>query len=67
MLLIDDEPEEELPIKEELIQSRKGRSIRPSPNKGLSNEKLQRSIERKKSIENGVALPAIPNKRTYFK
>lgn len=44
MLLVDDEPEEELPVKEEIVQERKGRSIRPSPNKGLSNEKLNRSM-----------------------
>lgn len=67
MLLVDDEPEEKVPAKEERAPSRKGRSILPSPNKGHSNEKTNRSIDRKKSIENRIALPSVQNnKKIHF-
>jgi len=67
MLLVDDEPEEEIPIKEEVIHRSKGKSYRPSPFRQQSNERTQKSLDRKKSIENGIALPTINQKRTFIK
>lgn len=75
MLLLDDEEEgEQVEEKEkekkrtdEFAENRRrGQSFRPPlPGERRSGERSgQKSLERKKSIENGVMLPTISNKKT---
>ena len=54
-------------MREENEHRSKGKSIRPSPvRQFVSNDKNRRSMERKKSIENGVALPSISAKKKAY-
>lgn len=77
MLLLDDEEEgEQIEEKEKEKEKkrtdefaenrRRGQSFRPPlPGERRSGERSgQKSLERKKSIENGVMLPIISNKKT---
>lgn len=70
LLLDDDQPiEEDLKKKSEEapINRKRGLSFRPPvPNqkKGSLDRSYQKSMERKKSIENGITLPNIANKKS---
>jgi hypothetical protein len=71
LLLDDDEPEEDADSRkrnEEMSENkRRGHSFKPPLPHDRKNslERHQQSLERKKSIENGVTLPNIANKRSH--
>jgi hypothetical protein len=71
MLLLDDEePEPEEPKKrnDEFSENkRRGHSFRPplpTEKKNSVDRSYQKSLERKKSIENGITLPNIASKKS---
>ncbi len=72
LLLDDDEPEEDNDVRkrnEDILSDnkRRGHSFKPPLPHDRKNslERHQQSLERKKSIENGVTLPNIANKRSH--
>lgn len=71
MLLVDDESEPEIPVREEVFQTRpRNQSIKQVNNSVEKKRSLDRhikSLERKKSTEHGVNLPLIGSKKTQFK